>query len=214
MTSLIRPSDESANLMTHAFGLILSTVAVSHLIAAMYGKTLAIISACGVYGLCLILVYASSTLSHLFYDLKWRQRFRTWDQASIFLMIAGTFTPIAVLYLRGGWQWCHALMWILAAIGALRVVQLRELPRREKLSYGILGLIPGIALHEISYRASQEVVFWMILGGASYLLGIPFLIRSAAVPYSHAVWHIFVMIGSACHYRAILLAIEASPGSC
>lgn len=210
MTSLVRPPDEVANVVTHGFGLLMSVVAVRHLAIAVTGKPLPLILGCGVYSTCLLLVYSSSVLSHLFYDLQWRQRFRTWDQASIFLMIAGTFTPFVAVYLHQRcWHWLLGLMWIFACAGVFRVIQTGNLPRREKLSYGVLGILPGVALGEIARHGSSEVVLWIVMGGASYLVGVPFLYRSAATRYAHAIWHVLVMVGSACHYHAISLAIKS-----
>jgi len=113
MTSLARPPDEFANFITHGLGFLLSLAAVGYLIAQIAGQPADLLAACSLYSMTLLLVYGSSTLSHLFYDSTWRQRFRTWDQASIFLLIAGTYTPFAVMYLdHGAWQW------LLVCIGA------------------------------------------------------------------------------------------------
>ncbi|MDZ4685374.1 MAG: hemolysin III family protein [Planctomycetaceae bacterium] len=159
MTSLARPPDEFANFITHGLGFLLSLAAVGYLIAQIAGQPADLLAACSLYSMTLLLVYGSSTLSHLFYDSTWRQRFRTWDQASIFLLIAGTYTPFAVMYLdHGAWQWLLVCMWSLSTLGVWRVVQVRDLSSGDKLSYGVLGFLPVVALGELSQRAPSAVL--------------------------------------------------------
>ena len=197
-----------ANVITHGLGFLLSLAAVCILTQRVAGQSTALVAACAIYAAALLLVYGNSTLSHLFYDVAWRQRFRTLDQASIFLLIAGTYTPFAVMYLNhGGWPWLLASMWALAILGIARVITVRDLSRSDKFLYGLIGILPAVGLCELSRHAPGPVIFWIIAGGACYSLGSIFLSLSAAVRYAHALWHILVMAGSACHYWAILLAL-------
>lgn len=209
MTSLNRPDDELANLTTHGVALLVSLVAAAHLMFTVADRSSAIRFSCVVYSFSLILVYGASTLSHLFYDLSWRRRFRTLDQASIFMLIAGTYTPLSVKYLNHGW-WPLILiaMWVLAFAGAIRVFQIGDLPRMDKALYGLLGILPAVTLGELFRQAPSAVVFWVVAGGAGYGLGAPFLRFSASRRFAHAIWHLFVVVGSACHYWAILLAVS------
>jgi hemolysin III len=210
MTSPIRPNDEMANVISHGIGFLLSLAASRHLMTQVSGQSIAIIVACGIYSLTLVVMYGCSTLSHIFYDLKWRQRFRTLDQVSIFLLIAGTYTPFAVAHLDHGW-WRLVLiaMWGLALLGTLRVLQVQDLSRNDKFTYGLLGYLPVVTLAELSRQAPTTVVLWIIAGGACYSVGAIFLRLSSSVPYAHAVWHTFVVAGSACHYQAILMAVTS-----
>ncbi len=209
MTSLTRPPDEFANCLTHAVGFVLSLAATGSLMTRVAGHSVAVQVACGVYSLALLLVYGSSTLSHLCYDPHWRRHFRTWDQACIFLLIVGSGTPFALIYLhQGAWLWLLGGLWVLAGLGVGRVLQVGDLSRFDKLSYGLLGYLPVIAIGELSRQAPSAVVWWIVAGGACYTAGVPFLCRSASMPYAHAVWHLLVMSGSACHYWAILLAVS------
>lgn len=128
MTGEQRPIDEMANLLTHGFGLLLSMVATALLMWTVAIQEVRVILACGVYSLTLILLYAASTLSHAFHDLRWRRLFRTMDQACIFLLIAGSFTPYAVTFLwHGWWPLLLVAMWTLAVFGVLLVLQRRDL---------------------------------------------------------------------------------------
>lgn len=211
MTSVIRPADEMANVVTHGLGFLLGLAAAGHLIQRVASRSASLVTACGIYVVALLLVYACSTLSHLFYDIAWRQRFRTLDQASIFLLIAGTYTPFAVMYLNhGGWQWLLVGMWGLACLGVWRVAHVRDLSRTDKSFYGLMGFLPVVGLGELSRHSPGIVILWIIAGGACYSLGSLFLRFSAPVRYAHAVWHMLVVAGSGCHYWAILLAISNS----
>lgn len=207
MTSLVRPNDEMANVISHGFGFLLSLAATGHLMARVDDQSIALIISCGVYCATLILVYGSSTLSHLFYDLIWRRRLRMLDQATIFLLIAGTYTPLAVKYLdHGWWRLILIAMWSLALLGTVRVLRVHDLSRNDKFIYGFLGYLPVVTLGEICRQSPMAVVLWIIAGGACYSVGAIFLRLSSSVRYAHAVWHILVLAGSTCHYAAILIA--------
>jgi len=211
MTSEARPPDEIANLLTHGVGFVLSLVATVCLMRTALGTSRSIEAACGIYCLTLVLLYGTSTLSHAFYEVTWRRLFRTLDQASIFLLIAGSFTPIAVIYLdRGRWWLLLAAMWLGATAGVLLVVRMRNLISGAKTAYGILGWLPVVALGELAQRAPQALLMWLITGGVCYSLGAIFLSVSGKMRYAHALWHTCVVAGSACHYLAILKAVRAT----
>lgn len=214
MTSLTRPQDEMVNAMTHAVGFVLSLLAAACLLERVHHQSIARIVACTIYAATLVLVFGVSTLSHLFYDLNWRRRFRTLDQAVIFLLIAGTYTPLAAVYLSEGW-WLGILvaMWILAFIGIFRVAQVRDLSRKDKALFGLMGFVPSVTLIKLSQVAPSEVIIGIIIGGACYCVGAIFLRFSAAVRYMHAVWHTFVLAGSGFHYWSILIAISVHSGN-
>jgi hemolysin III len=211
MTSAVRPSDENANFITHGAGLLLSVAATVYLMQCVSDRSLLTIAACGLFSLTLLLTYGSSTLSHAFHDLSWRQRFRTLDQASIFLLIAGTYTPFAVIFLnRGGWLWLLAVMWLAAGAGVLRVLQVRDLSGTDKLAYGLFGCLPVVAFGELARLAPPSVRVWIVVGGVCYGIGAVFLSLSNKVRYAHAVWHLLVVAGTACHFVALMIALSAT----
>ncbi|MBC7820653.1 MAG: hemolysin III family protein, partial [Planctomycetaceae bacterium] len=147
MSSEQRPADESANLITHGLGFLLSVLATVYLmrlvIPEQHSRT---IIACGVYCSTLVLLYAASTLSHMFHDLGLRRMFRTLDQACIFLLIAGSFTPYAVIFLNHGWWWLLLwAMWGLAFTGVALVRRRRNLSGPAKFSYGVMGWLTVVA---------------------------------------------------------------------
>ena len=206
-----KPDDEHANLLTHGLGLLLSIAAslLLMLVVVRQGDIRAIVS-CAVYGLSLVALYAASTLSHMFTDLAWRRFFRMVDQACIYLLIAGSFTPVAVLCLwHGWWPLLLATMWVLAILGVLMAIRYGNLPSAARITYGILGWLPVISLKALFDAAPFSIVIWFVAGGALYSIGTLFLQYDERVRYLHAVWHTFVIAGSACHYVAILSLVAA-----
>jgi hemolysin III len=204
-----RPVDEYANLVTHGLGLLLSLVASAvlmwHVIEDHEWVT---IFTCGIYCLSLVGLYAASTLSHAFYDLSRRRLYRALDQACIFLLIAGSFTPVGVAYLKQGyWFLLTAAIWITALFGVCLVVRMGNLTPAAKVLYGVLGWLPVIAIKPLFDAAPFEMLVWMVAGGAFYSIGTLFLRFDGRVRYFHALWHSFVIAGSTCHYIAILLFV-------
>ncbi len=204
-----RPVDEHANLVTHGLGFLLSTLATGLLMTLVIrdGRTVLII-ACGSYCFSLVALYAASTLSHTFHDLAWRRFFRTVDQACIYLLIAGSFTPFAVVFLGHGW-WPALIvaMWVLAFFGVALVLHMRNLTPVAKVTYGILGWLPVVSLKVLFGTAPFEVLAWILGGGVFYSAGTLFLRFDQHVRYFHALWHTFVIAGSICHYIAVLLLV-------
>jgi hemolysin III len=200
-----RPVDELANFATHGIGFLLSLIGSWELlrIAAVWHDRWTF-WACVVYSASLVSLYAASTLSHAFFDLRWRRFYQTADQACIFLLIAGSYTPFGAVYLREGW-WpiLTLMMWGLALCGAVSLISLRRIDRTGQVVYALLGWLPAISLIEIIQAAPVEVFAWIIAGGILYTAGLFFLHLDRRVRYFHATWHAFVIAGSICHYIAI-----------
>lgn len=206
MTNEERPVDESANLATHGFGFLLSLVAAVYLMRlVVLNHQPRTIVACGAYSATLVLLYAASTLSHLFHDLELRRLFRTLDQACIFLLIAGSFTPFAAIFLTRGWWWLLLwVMWLLALSGVWFVLRRRNLSGPAKIPYGVMGWLPVVSLWELYQRAPFDLLLWIVAGGAFYSIGAIFLALDRKVRYFHAAWHLMVIAGSVCHYFGIV----------
>jgi hemolysin III len=212
LSSLERPADEAVNLITHGLGLLLSLGASFFLMQSVLlpGSSPRIVLACGVYSLSLVTLYSASTLSHAFHDLNRRRFFRTFDQASIFFMIAGSFTPFAVVFLNHGrWWMLLAAIWALAFAGAAFVLRRRDLSRKDKMAYGALGVLALLSSRELYYSAPQNVTVLLLAGCLCYLFGSVFLALGKKTKYCHALWHLFVLAGSACHYAGIAAYIAA-----
>ena len=196
---------ELANRLTHGFGLALAIVGTGALIDAMarHGDALQIVGVC-VYGATLISVYAASTLSHSFEQPRLRHFFRTVDQVCIFLLIAGTFTPISLTFFRHGWWWALFVgVWGMALFGILAKIFYTKLHNVAVSAYVLNGWLPLLAIKPIIETAPGGALLWMLAGGLFYTAGVVFLMRDDRVPIFHAVWHVFVILGSACHYYAV-----------
>jgi len=198
-----------ANLLTHVLGFLLSLAATFLLMPiVMAQQELRTTLACGVYCLTLVLLYGASTLSHAFRDRGLRRMFRTLDQVCIYLLIAGSMTPFAVVFLRQGRWWLFLpTMWGLAVAGVLFVLRQRDLSGPVKITYGALGWLPVVAFPELSRHAPFGLLLWMGASGAFYSTGTIFLALDRRFLYFHALWHLFVVAGSICHYVGVLVYV-------
>lgn len=205
---MLANSSEWANVLTHALGLVLSLPAAVVLLAAAFRQGNPwIVAGCSIYAATMIAVYASSTLSHLVEHSQRRRFFRSLDQAFIYTFIVGTYTPFSLAYLRSGvgW-WCLlALMWAIAAGGFVaRVVWQRNLDGPSTWTYLLLGWLPAFAVKPMVGVIPTAGLWWVLIGGLCYTLGVVFLIFDHRLRHFHAVWHLFVLAGTIWHYFAIL----------
>lgn len=204
------PSDELVNAVTHAVGLALSLIGALVMAAAVAanGGTWRVIG-CGVYLASLVAVYAMSTLSHTAQSPKWKSLFRRLDQGFIYLLIAATYTPFSLAYLRSGVWWALlAAMWAVALFGfAAKVFFAHRVEAVSIVSYLVLGWMPIVAAPTMIRVMPIGAFWWGLSGGICYTLGTLFLMNDDRVPHFHAVWHVCVIAGSACHFFAILLFV-------
>jgi len=200
------PTAEVANSITHGLGLLLSIVAATVLLRAaenIHGWPWA---AMVIYAATMVAVYAASTASHVFAQPRARHFFRMLDQGCIYLFITGTFTPIAAAFLRGGpWWILLTAMWIIAIAGFVSKVFLNYRINNTSAAIPlILGWMPLLGGPVMLSLVPIEVRYWVLVGGVCYTLGILFLITDHRHRYLHAVWHLWVIAGTACHFWAIL----------
>lgn len=199
-------NEEIANCVTHGIGCALAVAGTVVLTRAMaqHGDTLQIVGV-SVYGATLMALYAASTLSHSFERPRLRHFFRTVDQVCIFLLIAGTFTPVALTYFREGWWWALFIsMWGCAIAGIFCKLFLTRLQNVAISAYVVMGWMPIVAVRPIMDLMPRGAMLWFAAGGLCYTLGVVFLMRDERVRYFHAIWHVLVIAGSACHYYAVL----------
>lgn len=200
------PANETYNALTHATGLALSLPAVYLLVR--HARNPADFWSCLVFGLTLIAVYAASTCVHIGSDRRLRYRLEVLDHSAIYLLIGGTFTPFFVLIGGTLGAWLLVIGWAMALAGVgFKIGCGLGHERLSIASYIVLGWFPLMALRLILQATSWPVVVWLVLGGAAYTAGVPFYLASRNRFGLHPVWHLFVMLGSACHYLAIWLAI-------
>jgi hemolysin III len=205
---------ERLNALTHGAGLLLSIPAVILLIARAisYGGAWRI-AGCSVFGAALIAMYLASTLSHSFSQARPRRLLRSLDQASIYLLIVATYTPFSLTYLRAGW-WLpiFGLMWVVALWGCVaKVAFAHRIETATPWSYLLLAWSPLLAGRWLLEVVPAAALGWMFAGGLFYTFGTFFLGRDEERPYFHAIWHMFVLAGSACHYFAIFRFVGCWP---
>ncbi|WP_373048368.1 PAQR family membrane homeostasis protein TrhA [Vulgatibacter sp.] len=202
-----REREESWNAGTHAVGTVLGLAGAAALVttAAASGDPWRIVSV-AVFGTTLVLLYLASTLYHATRTPAAKARLRILDHASIYLLIAGTYTPFTLLPLRGGWGWSlFGVVWGLAAVGVVAKLFLTGRFRLlSTLLYVGLGWVVVVAIVPLVERVHAASLAWLFAGGLTYTLGTLFYV-SRRLPYAHAIWHLFVLGGSACHTVAVAL---------
>jgi hemolysin III len=170
--------------------------------AASHGTALHVVT-CAVYGITLILLYLASTLYHALTNGTAKRVFRILDHASIYLLIAGTYTPFTLLALRGAWGWTlFGLVWGLAVAGIVfKCFLTGRLHALSTAVYLLMGWIAVIAIRPLMAALSTPALLWLLAGGLAYTFGVVFFASSRK--YAHALWHLFVLAGSVCHFIAV-----------
>jgi hemolysin III len=173
--------------------------------ASLYGDGWRIVSF-AIYGATMVFLYLSSTLYHSFVNRRIKTFFRFLDHSAIYLLIAGTYTPITLVAMRGKWGWTlFALIWTLAISGivfeAFFFGRFRIIPVIIYLGMGWLVLV---AIKPISEMVPKGMFLWLILGGLFYSFGVIFY-AIKKIPFQHMIWHLFVLAGSISHFFGIFL---------
>lgn len=198
-------NEEIANIITHGIGAVLSVIGMFLLViyATQHGDAYHITSV-SIFGATLILLYLMSTLYHSFQHPKLKRVFRILDHSSIYLLIAGSYTPFTLVAMRGPWGWSMlALIWSLAIAGV--VFKLFYTGHFHFISTGIyigMGWVALIAIKPMLESVPTGGLILLVLGGVLYTGGTAFYLWEK-LPYNHAVWHGFVMGGSFCHFMAV-----------
>jgi hemolysin III len=206
--------EEIANWVTHGIGLIASIAGLTLLIvfASLRGDAWHVVSFT-VFGLALLILYTASTLYHAERRARAKTFFRKLDHAAIFLLIAGTYTPFLLTNLRGPWGWSlFGVIWGLCGAGAVFQLIFGERYRLiSTLAYVFLGWLIVVALRPMLTHVPHGGLWLLLAGGLCYTVGVVFYLWHR-LRYHHAVWHTFVLGGSACHYLAVLLFLLPRAG--
>jgi hemolysin III len=200
---------EKFNAITHLVGVILAiagSVAVI-ILAIQDGDPWKVVSV-SVYGATLILLYSFSALYH---SLQGRAKIilRELDHHSIYLLIAGSYTPFCLVTLRGPWGWSlFGIVWGLAAIGSLQEFWFKSGARILSVAiYVVMGWVALAAMFQLLHALGPVGFAWLVAGGLFYTIGIIFYVLDTRLTHAHGIWHLFVIAGSAAHYVAILLYV-------
>jgi len=206
-------STELANTITHGVGLALSICALVVLVvlARSRGSGLHVV-ACSIYGATLVLLYLASTLYHSARDARVKHLFRIMDHAAIYLLIAGTYTPFALVPLsEAGGRWLFAVVWGVALLGMIYKIRfVGRFPVLSVLLYLAMGWFAILILKPVLNHVPFGGVRWLAAGGVFYTFGIIFYAWKR-IPHHHAIWHLFVMAGSACHFFAVMGYVLLEP---
>lgn len=198
--------EEIANSVSHGVGLLAALVAAPVLVlsAVRHGGA-ARIAGASVFAGATVLLYLTSTLYHALPANRAKQVFRLLDHASIYVMIAGTYTPITLSVLGGTWGWTlFGIVWGLALGGVvLTTVGGVRYPKLRTSLYLAMGWLILVAVKPLRLRMPSEGLLWLSAGGIAYTVGVVFY-AAKRVRYCHFVWHLFVVAGTACHFIAVL----------
>ena len=207
--ALAHAREELANALTHGLGAVaaLAGGAVLITLAALRGDGWQLAGAI-TFGVSLLLLYVASTLYHAVPHPRSKARLKVFDHCAIYLLIAGTYTPFTLVGLRGPWGWSlFAAIWTCALAGV--VFKLFYAGRFRLLStalYIAMGWLILVALRPMLDALDRWTIGWLVAGGAFYTLGTVFYHRPQ-LRYSHAIWHLFVVGGSVCHYIAVMAQV-------
>ena len=201
--------EKKLNFITHGIGLMLSIIGLFYLVekSILYPKSFNLISSL-VYGISLIVMYASSTIYHYYIDSRYSRILQKIDHISIYLLIAGSYTPGLLLKLKYslGFE-ILIIIWLLAFIGIIhKIFFFNYLKKASLIIYLFMGWLIVIDFNAVLESFSSNSIFFMVLGGILYTIGT-FFYSFDKLKYNHVIWHLFVLGGSACHYILIMQII-------
>jgi hemolysin III len=200
-------SEELANCAVHGLGIAGCLVALPWLVltARATDDPWLLVGALA-FGLSALLMFSTSVLYHSTREAALRLRLRKVDHAAIYLLIAGTYTPFTLGAMKGTWGWTVAgIVWGLAVLGiAFKTTALGfRFPRASVALYLVMGWIVVIAAKPLAQQLTGHELFWLVAGGLCYTVGVVFYVLKGR-PFTHAIWHVFVLAGVACHFVAVL----------
>ncbi len=200
------PREEIANSISHGIGFLAAVAAVPILIvtAVRRGDAAGIVGV-SIFAAASVVLYLTSTLYHALPRSRIKRVFRVLDHAAIFLLIAGTYTPFTLGVLRGAWGWTlFGIVWALALAGiGLKAFRGVRYPKLSTILYLAMGWLVVIAVEPLWSRVPLWGLFWLAAGGLAYTVGVAFY-AAGRFRFSHFVWHLFVLAGTASHFIAVL----------
>ncbi len=200
--------EEIANSLSHGLGLVLAIAALPVLIVnATERGTPAMIVGDTIFGSSAILLYLVSTLYHALPHKRSKDLLQVFDHVAIYFFIAGTYTPFTLGVLHGAWGWTlFGLIWALALAGLIfKVMGGTRFPRLSTALYLAMGWVVLIAIRPLWLHMPTAGLFLLLAGGLSYTLGVVFFVLDEKIPYTHFIWHLFVLAGTVFHFFAVLL---------
>ncbi|MBP3949524.1 PAQR family membrane homeostasis protein TrhA [Bacillus suaedae] len=208
-THTFSKNEEIANAITHGLGVLVSIAALVLLIvfSSLYGSAIHIVSFT-IYGVTMLLLYFSSTMVHALPKGKIKDLFEIFDHASIYLFIAGTYTPLLFIVVQGGLGWTlFGVIWGLATIGIVfKVFFVKKFLFLSTIFYIAMGWLAIIPIKTITETLPFTGTLLLVLGGICYTLGTVFYVWRG-FKYHHAIWHLFVLAGTVLHFFMIIFYV-------
>jgi hemolysin III len=199
--------EELANSISHGLGLLAAVIATPVLLsrAAREGDAQYTV-ATGIFAATVILLYLASTLYHALHQGKSKRIFQMIEHSAIYFLIAGTYTPFMLGALRGPWGWSLlGLIWGLAAVGIVStIIGKASHPIFTTSLYLAMGWLIVIAAKPFLDKVPTSGLAWLLAGGLAYTLGVIFFATDSRLRYGHLIWHLFVLLGTLCHFVAII----------
>jgi hemolysin III len=206
--------EEAINCVTHGVGAALAAAALAVLVtlAATRGEARHVVGV-SIYGASLLGLYVASTLYHACRcgrpdSLRLRRCLKALDHVGIYCLIAGTYTPFLIVLIRGGWGWTMlCVLWGLALAGTVfKIFYVNRFEVASTLLYVAMGWIGIVGAKPLLGALPGGALAWVLAGGIAYTAGVVFFLWER-LPFNHAIWHLFVLVGSACHFLAVLLYV-------
>jgi hemolysin III len=199
--------EEIANSVSHGLGLLLALAGMPFLvIGAMQAQRPLAVAGAAIFGGSAVLLYLASTLYHAIPNARIKERLQRLDHSAIYILIAGTYTPITLGVLRGAWGWSLlATVWSLALAGVIfKALVGARYDRISTLLYLAMGWLALVAIRPLWLHMQPGGLAWLFAGGMAYTAGVVFYALDQRVRYSHFVWHLFVLAGTCCHFFVVL----------
>jgi len=206
---LFTKKEEIAHAITHGIGAIFSIAALVALIvsASLQGDAKLIVSV-SIFGLSMLIMYVSSTVVHSLPIGKWKNIFLIVDHASIYVFIAGSYTPFVLAVLKGTIGWTlFGIVWGLALIGiVLKVFFVKKFVILSTIAYVLMGWLIIVAWTPLNQAIHENGMALLVAGGVIYTVGALFYVGKR-IPYHHVLWHLFVLAGSVCHFLTVIFYV-------
>jgi hemolysin III len=202
-------AEERINILSHVLGFVLSIVALVLLVrhASINGDVWHVVSF-SIFGVSLMILYAASTVYHSARNIQFRRKMRIVDHASIYILIAGTYTPFTLVTLNGfsGWM-IFGITWGMAVVGiVLKLFYTGKYDAVSTLMYVFMGWVIVFAIEPLIDNLSSDGLFWLVAGGMAYTTGA-ILYSIKKIKFNHAIFHVFVLVGSFCHFVSVYFYI-------
>ncbi len=201
--------EEIANSISHGVGFLAALAVTPLLIIKAVPSGATAIVGVSIFGATMMILYMASTLYHAFPQSRTKRVFQIFDHSAIFLLIAGTYTPFTLCVLPVAWGWpLFGVIWALAAFGVVMKSSVSVRPSKiSTMLYLGMGWLALIAAKPLYDALPMGGLGWLIAGGAMYSIGVIFFAFDHRIKYSHFIWHLFVLAGTACHVISVMVYV-------